>query len=116
MYCLSVNAQTKNPTAPPAPPSAPVPPPPPPAPPKPDDFKFSPHRIVKDDIDFKIIKNKGNTIVKVYKNKKKVDEVTMATWNAKRKYYEKKYGQLPPPPEPQIEEVNFTPPVIKKDE
>jgi hypothetical protein len=119
MYCLSVNAQTKKSTIPPPPPppTSPIPPPPPPAPPKPVHVKFTPPRIVRDGIDFKISKNNGVSIVKVYKNKKKVDQVTMAAWNAKRKYYEKKYGQLPPPPPPSAKpgKVHFTPPTIKKD-
>ena len=46
----------------------------------------------------------------------KTQKIKLTTWNANRKYHEKKYGQLPPPPStpPVIEEVEFTPPVIKQ--
>jgi hypothetical protein len=49
----------------------------------------------------------------------KTTKIELSTWNANRKYYEKKYGMLPPPPRPapaaNPEEVHFTPPTIKKD-
>ena len=58
----------------------------------------------------------GKAMVTVKKDGK-TQKIKLSTWNANRKYYEKKYGQLPspPPPVPVIEEVEFTPPVIKKD-
>lgn len=123
--------------------SPPPPPPPPPAPPIPpvppspssmDEIEFPlppiptvpPTAVITiDDAEIngpEIINNNGNEIsVRTIKGKtmvmvkkdEKIQKIKLSTWNANRKYYEKKYGQLPPPPV--IEEAEFTPPVIKKD-
>lgn len=93
------NSQVSNPTndltPPPPPPPPPLPPPPPSQP-----ARFSPPRIVKDGINFKIKDNNGNPIVEVYKNKKMIEKISMDKWEANKSYYEKKYGMLPPPPPP----------------
>ena len=87
---IDLQAQSKKEVAPPPPPPPPPPvtmiaPPPPPPPAKAGKVHFTPPRIVKDGIDFKILDNNGKSIVEVYKNKKKIDRVKMATWKANRK-------------------------------
>ena len=99
---------------PPAPPAPPVPP----APPTEEiTAVYYAVEIINGngyEISVRSINGKGMVIVK---KDGKTQKIKLSTWNANRKYYEKKYGQLPPPPPaPVIEEVKFTPPVIKKDD
>ncbi len=112
------------PPVPPAPPSTdgidlPLPPAPPvpPAPPTEEiTTVYSGVEIINCngyEISVRSINGKGMVVVK---KDGKTQNIKLSTWNANRKYYEKKYGQLPPPPPaPVIEEVEFTAPVIKKD-
>ncbi len=125
------------PPPPPPPPIPPLPPLPslmdeiePPLPPLPPDPPSAVIMIADPEINGpEIINNNGNEIsihtlngktMIIVKKDGKTQKIKLTTWNANRKYYEKKYGQLPPPPPPPqvpvIEEVEFTPPVIKKDE
>ena len=120
------------PPPPPAPPLPPTPPsidgtdltlpPAPPVPPVPPTEEiitvYSSAEIINSngyEISVRVINGKEMVIVK---KDGKTQKIKLTTWNANRKYYEKKYGQLPPPPPPAplIEEVEFTPPVIKKDD
>ena len=96
--------------APPAPPLPPMPPVPP------SKSKFSTFVIINDHgNEISVRKIKGVEMVFIKKDGK-TQKIKLTTWNANRKYYEKKYGQLPPPPPapPVVEEVEFTPPVIKQ--
>lgn len=107
----------------------PPPPPPPPAPPVPPAPPTAPEMVSAiSSYDVVIINEQDNEIsvrnVKgiptvFVKKGGKTQKIKLSTWNANRKYYEKKYGQLPPPPPPPpapaVEEVQFTPPVIKSD-
>lgn len=125
---------TENHIAPPPPPppvdgiDIPLPPPPPmpPLPPVPsveENGVAYPESITTEIInsngnEITIVSIKGTKMV-IVKKDGKTQKIKLSTWNANRKYYEKKYGQLPPPPPappvPVVEEVEFTPPVIKKD-
>jgi hypothetical protein len=105
MMGVYVNAQknsnqTPPPPPPPAPPVVAMAPPPPTPPPPPEPVQFTPPTIVKDGIDFKINSYNGKTMITVYKNNEKVDKVDMKDWEAKKAFYEKKYGSLPTPPPP----------------
>ena len=121
--------------APPPPPPPPVPPVPPPTdgidlPPVPPIPPIPPVPAVNDlaydspeSVGPEIINNNGYEIsirningkaIVIVKKDGKKQKIKLSTWNADRKYYEKKYGQLPPPA-PVVEEIEFTPPVIKKD-
>ena len=119
---------------PPPPPAPPVPPPTdgidlppvppiPPIPPVPavNDLAYDspesvgPEIINNNGYEISVRNINGKAMVIVKKDGKK-QKIKLTTWNADRKYYEKKYGQLPPPPPaPVFEEIEFTPPVIKKD-
>ena len=78
--------------APPAPPVTPTPPIPP------SKSKFSTSVIINDHgNEISVRKIKGVKMVFIKKDGK-TQKIKLATWNANRKYYEKKYGQLPPPP------------------
>ena len=119
---VMVHAQdTKSSIAPPPPQSpvamvAPPPPPPPPAPPvvepdmpKPPEPPAPPVPPADETLSAVIINNHGNMVwirdikgtnmVFINKNNK-TQKIKLSTWNANRKYYEKKYGPLPPPPPP----------------
>ena len=104
--------------APPPPPAPPIPPPPPPpVSPIPvyDEVSVTREIINNNGNEISIVNIKGTKMV-IIKNDGKTQRIKLSTWNASRKYYEKKYGQLPPPPPPAppvVEEVQFTPPVIK---
>ncbi len=122
------------PPVPPVPPEPPLPPltdvielPLPPAPPVPPvpasavsipDFPdfYGPEIINNNGNEISIRTINGKTMVIVHQEGK-TQRIKLSTWNANRKYYEKKYGQLPAPPPPAtlMEEVEFNPPVIKKD-
>ncbi|CAN5900423.1 hypothetical protein BH11BAC4_BH11BAC4_07520 [soil metagenome] len=102
-------------------PAPPLPPVPPEAPSEPVDVSYS-AIIVNDHGYIAYIRNvKGTNFVYIDKNKDgKTQKIKLSTWNANRKYYEKKYGKLPPPPPappvPTLEEqATFSVPVIKKD-
>jgi len=117
---VMVQAQdSKSSVAPPVPPQPPVamvappPPPPPPAPPEvapeppkppvppvpPVDVTLS-AVIINDHGNMVWIQDiKGTNIVFISKNDK-TQKIKLSTWNANRKYYEKKYGKLPAPPPP----------------
>ncbi|MBS1743162.1 MAG: hypothetical protein JST81_09015 [Bacteroidetes bacterium] len=93
----------------PAPPEPPVlvadvpapPPPPPPVPPLPP-LPPSPDREIavnSNGYDISVITSRGMDVVVVERDGVK-QRIKMSTWNANRKYYEKKYGKLPPPPPP----------------
>ena len=141
MAGIYVNAQTKNSVAPPPPPPmallAPTAPPPPPLPvppvptinegdialalpPAPPAPPVPPIPIVYENQGLEIINENGNEISVRHKKGKdivfvkkdgKTQKIKLSTWNANRKYYQKKYGQLPPPPP----EINFSAPVIVND-
>ena len=122
---------------PPVPPIPPAPPPPPsldelepPAPPLPP---VPPVMAIADQENFisldsgpEIINSNGYEIsvrnlngisTVILKKDGKSQKIKLSTWNANKRYYGKKYGQLPPPPPslPVIEEAGSTPPDIKKD-
>lgn len=127
--------------APPAPPETPAPPPPPPPPPPSFDEKemdalppvppippvppvapalpvfeesaTAPVVINSIGYDISVRLVKGEEIVFVKKNKT-LQKIRLSTWMADRKYYEKKYGALPPPP-PVVKDPQITPPVVEKD-
>jgi len=115
------------PPPPPVPPIPPAPPPPPVAPIPPvapaEDLSYNddgPVIINNTGSEISIRTVNGRTMIIVRKDGK-TQKIKLSTWNANRKYYEKKYGPLPPPPPPPpappvpaVEEVNFTPPVIKE--
>ena len=136
MVGVYVHAQTKNSVSPPPPPpmalSAPPPPPPPPLPPvpfiDPEDIALTPPPAppvppiptVYENQGLEIINENGNEIslryingkdIVIVKKDSKTQKIKLSTWNANKKYYEKKYGQLPPPPP----EIKFTAPVIIND-
>ncbi len=100
-----VDAQDKKNIAPPPPPppienivAPPPPPPPPPLPPVSPNREFSSVIIVNNNgYDSRIEKINGNPMVILEKDAV-VQKIKLSTWNANRKFYEKKYGQLPPPP------------------
>ena len=88
------------------PPPTPVAPPPPPVPPHPHisiDPLAKPAVIINSiGYDVWIKKTKGITMVMLEKDGIS-KQVRLSTWNANRKLYEKKYGQLPVyPPRPAI--------------
>lgn len=127
--CISivmVQAQdSRSSVAPPSPPPpvmemiAPPPPPPPPVPPAPTSEKIHSYTVIINENGTEIWVKKVNSVEMVFVKKEgKTQKIKLSTWNANRKYYEKKYGKLPPPPPPVPaieEEVNFTAPVINKD-
>lgn len=81
-------------TAPPPPPLPPIPPPPLP----PDPIAFvSPVIVNNNGYDISVEKIKGTGMIFLEKDGVK-QKIKLSTWNANRKFYEKKYGQLPPPP------------------
>ncbi|MDB5201565.1 MAG: hypothetical protein JWQ27_974 [Ferruginibacter sp.] len=104
-------AQTKTDiSTPPAPPPPPMvmlaPPPPPPPPPLPPPPPPVPRAVF---ISSSIINENGNEIsvkpvngvemVYVLKDHQ-TKKIKLSTWMGNRKYYDKKYGKLPPPPPP----------------
>ena len=125
MAGIYANAQNKRTVAPPPPPAPPVamiaPPPPPEPPPPPPPPPIPPKEIVNSNgYDIVVKYMKGTQFIFVKRENKLIEKIKMTTWNAKRKAYEKKYGMLPPPPPPgppppNVEEVQFTPPTIEKD-
>lgn len=119
----------------PAPPPAPPPPPPPPlpqrlsiikdvdavppippippVPPVSEKAAFTLPVVNSIGYDISVHLVKAEEIVVVKKNGI-IQRIKMSTWLADRKYYEKKYGVLSPPPPP-IEKAEFTSPLLKKD-
>lgn len=106
---VTVRAQDKpDQVAPPPPPPPPVamiapPPPPPPVPPVPPEAPEAREETAT------IVNELGNEIsiamekaghMVIIKKDGKTRKIRLSTWNANRKYHEKKYGQLPPPPPP----------------
>lgn len=133
MTGLFAGAQNKKTTKPPPPPPPPiaamaVPPPPPPPPPVMEDKMdvntvpvapipplppvppsidrkeglVSPVIINENGYEISIQKIKDDEIVYVRK-KGDTQKIKMSTWKANEKYYEKKYGMLPSPPPPIME-------------
>lgn len=99
------------PPPPPPPPSdlAPPPPPPPavpqvalpPVPPAPPTPPVPPIPDMENDLGYELSVhyNNGNNMVYVKKDGK-TEKISLKEWNAKKAFYEKKYGPLPPPPPP----------------
>lgn len=113
MTGVAVHAQHKK-NLPPPPPPPPVPPiemiaepaPPPPAPPLPPippeppvPAKGETITVNSNGYDIHVETPKGIAVVVVEKNGV-TQKIRLSTWNANRKFYEKKYGLLPPPPPP----------------
>lgn len=115
MTGLMINAQTKKAPAPPPPPPpidlpAPAPPPPPPppppaepvfeqeppAPPAPPIRELASSTIINDHGYEIIIDNQPGKPMIHLKKEHKIARIKLSTWNEKRKFYEKQYGQLPP--------------------
>ncbi len=113
---LAVNGQSKKIAPPPPPPvmdivvpPPPPPPPPPPAAPLPPPPPIPLKEFTSGNVDthieivnsngseMQISKIKGISTVVVSKDGR-TQRIRLSTWNANRKFYEKKYGQLPPPP------------------
>lgn len=89
---------------PPLPPDAPPPPPVPelliPAPPEPFVTVAENMEIFSDSgYQLSVKSVNGNTVIYARKHGK-TEKIKLSTWNANRKFYEKKYGRLPPPPPP----------------
>lgn len=112
-YAQHENAVTPPSPPPPPPPSdlAPPPPPPPPpmavseiapvppVPPAPPIQPAAPKMQTDKGYDISVHNNNGNTMVTVKKDGK-TEKISLKDWNAKKAFYEQKYGELPPPPPP----------------
>ena len=78
--------------------------PPPPLPPVPPLPPLPPEREVavnSNGYDISVTMSKGSEVV-IVEREGVTQRIKLSTWNAHRKYYEKKYGKLPPPPAPPV--------------